>query len=653
MRDRRQIQTAVLGSAKSDDPLMLPLEAIELDAFRHRHQQDTFWCGVLLGGCGGQLTTKLYTDRVCHFAHHPDPSGRPHECSRRARDVASADHLYVKHAAAAWSATRGHQPRFHFPQLSGAPIGSVVDIAWEHHGRTLRVHLGPAVPPVWDDDGVEPVLGVGVPVDEETLVRRWYVHRIRLDSAGTARHVRIGTEAFARPATWFTLDQCEMTAQGFRTPAVERIIRARRKPPPRHAATGRSSALESKAHEPDLKGRLEAAMRSGSVAAVAALCRDIKSSGAMNGDHAAQVESVLQEAQQWLGNQARQRQELFDRLDAAVRERKTSTVRALLAQADGTAGSDRSRTEDAVAHAAVMFLEEQKRAARWEHRDAAPPVRGPKLRFPQARAARPPQQPAAKLSAPRRGKAKVPASEAAAHRRMRDILWELRLRADKVPELEVRALVQSLTRAAAAAGSQVTPAQRKEVDRWVARPPRRRPAPQPQAEPAAAAPAGQTADSPSHPARPGKEQAVRRQQAASAPRTDRSGRRQPAKAASGPDRLPADAMIPVADAVRGALKKAARERTTTSWSRLRRQLGSALPVLHPDDRVEVLAHVDAKTVPAEPLLSALIAVNDTSSPKLYQRLAARLGRDVPLSPLVATSQWQKDVLALHQLYRYR
>lgn len=32
--DRRQIQTAVLGSAESEDPLMLPLEAIELDAFR-------------------------------------------------------------------------------------------------------------------------------------------------------------------------------------------------------------------------------------------------------------------------------------------------------------------------------------------------------------------------------------------------------------------------------------------------------------------------------------------------------------------------------------------------------------------------------------------------------------------------------------------
>ncbi|WP_327406934.1 hypothetical protein OG194_47380 [Streptomyces sp. NBC_01288] len=47
--DRRQIQTAVLGSADSDDPLMLPLEAIELDAFQRLHESGTSWCGPLLG----------------------------------------------------------------------------------------------------------------------------------------------------------------------------------------------------------------------------------------------------------------------------------------------------------------------------------------------------------------------------------------------------------------------------------------------------------------------------------------------------------------------------------------------------------------------------------------------------------------------------
>lgn len=51
----------------------------------HRGDRDTFWCGLLLGGCGGRPTTKLYTDRVCHFAHHPGPDGLPHLCGRPAR----------------------------------------------------------------------------------------------------------------------------------------------------------------------------------------------------------------------------------------------------------------------------------------------------------------------------------------------------------------------------------------------------------------------------------------------------------------------------------------------------------------------------------------------------------------------------------------
>ncbi|MFC8669014.1 hypothetical protein [Streptomyces sp. NPDC057199] len=44
---------------------------------------------------GLQLTTKLYTDRVRHFAHYPGPDGHPHLCGRRARGVNSADHLWL------------------------------------------------------------------------------------------------------------------------------------------------------------------------------------------------------------------------------------------------------------------------------------------------------------------------------------------------------------------------------------------------------------------------------------------------------------------------------------------------------------------------------------------------------------------------------
>ncbi|PAZ09333.1 hypothetical protein CLM62_47090 [Streptomyces sp. SA15] len=50
-----------------------------------------------------------------------------------------------------------------------------------------------------------------------------------------------------------------------------------------------------------------------------------------------------------------------------------------------------------------------------------------------------------------------------------------------------------------------------------------------------------------------------------------------------------------ASAVRGALKKAARAQTTTSWGQLERQLGSALPRTTRAHRVQILTLVDQAT----------------------------------------------------------
>lgn len=61
-RHTRLVQTAVIGDEHSDIPIVLPTEAIELDAFRRIHAHDTFWRGLLLGGCGAQLANKLYVD---------------------------------------------------------------------------------------------------------------------------------------------------------------------------------------------------------------------------------------------------------------------------------------------------------------------------------------------------------------------------------------------------------------------------------------------------------------------------------------------------------------------------------------------------------------------------------------------------------------
>jgi hypothetical protein len=51
---------------------------------------------------------------------------------------------------------------------------------------------------------------MSVPVDRDMLIRRRYVHRVRLDSESTVRRVRTGTEAFARPTERFGLEEREI-----------------------------------------------------------------------------------------------------------------------------------------------------------------------------------------------------------------------------------------------------------------------------------------------------------------------------------------------------------------------------------------------------------------------------------------------------------
>ncbi|MFG2943309.1 hypothetical protein [Streptomyces sp. NPDC048282] len=48
-----------------------------------------------------------------------------------------------------------------------------------------------------------------------------------------------------------------------------------------------------------------------------------------------------------------------------------------------------------------------------------------------------------------------------------------------------------------------------------------------------------------------------------------------------------------------------------------------------------------------------MAAGDTAAPSLYQRAADGLGRDVSGNVQDARSQWQADILRLHQLYRYK
>ncbi|MFF1715777.1 hypothetical protein [Streptomyces sp. NPDC058268] len=436
--DKRRIQTAVLGGADSEEPLMLPMEAIELDAFRHRYESDTFWCGTLLGGCGGQLTTKLYVDRACHFAHHPDPDGLPHVCGRHARGVNSADHLYVKSAAAAWLADRGEQASFEYTRPDGAPLGSVVDVRWRH--GALRVHLDQAVTPAWDDD-VEPVLGTLVPVDRDTLIRRWYVHRIRLDSEGTERHVRIGTEAFARPTEWFALDDCEMTERGLSTPAVERIIRGRTTAPP-----ARWPAAKAK-KEPGMRARAQVLLRQltearkvGSVVVVNRVCRDLATLGGFSPAEQSELAGALEDAHRWLQGQADVRRELFERLNEAVTAELTQQIRELLVRVNATAAHERTAPEERIVDAAADFL-----SARAHEQMAADAER------------------ALEEAAAKRAELKARAASETVRRVLRDLGRRPRRHISKAT---LHSQVQLLIESAAEAGRHITSSQTREIDRW-------------------------------------------------------------------------------------------------------------------------------------------------------------------------------------------
>ncbi|WP_432171190.1 zinc finger domain-containing protein [Streptomyces sp. 1222.5] len=351
--DRRRIQTAVLSSAESEEPLMLPMEAIELDVFRHRYEGETFWCGTLLGGCGGQLTTKLYTDRACHFAHHPDPDGLPHACGRRARGVNSADHLYVRSAAAAWLASHGEQASFEYTGPAGAPLGSVVDIRWPR--GALRVHLDQTVAPVWDD-GLEPVLGLGVPVDRDTLIRRWYVHRIRLDSEGTSRRVRIGTEAFARPTEWFALEECEVTERGLSTPAVQRIIQARSAAAPTKWTPGQNTDTAQDTRARELLRKLLYARRTESIALAESVCREIPELAGVSPRLQEQLDAALRSGLLWIEKEVEARRELFASLEQAVAEKRAGKVKKLLRHAKTAAKEACSEEESRVINAADACL---------------------------------------------------------------------------------------------------------------------------------------------------------------------------------------------------------------------------------------------------------------------------------------------------------
>ncbi|MER7191383.1 hypothetical protein [Streptomyces flaveolus] len=341
------MQTAVIGNEHSDVPVVLPMKAIELDAFRRRHRGDSFWCGLLLGGCGARLADKLYVDRQCHFQHYPQGQhGGVAVCRRRGVGEASADHLYVKGALQASLADHGRAARFSYPD----PIGSALDVDLGG-GRQFRVHLDGHVRPVWD--GGIPIVEAGVPLEPGTFSRCRYVYRVRLQSEGTGRRVWIGTESLARATEWVPLAECGWSADGLVTEAAQRILKDTPPTPP-----PRTQPLPEAVTR--LIRGLESAQRSGTVEHVRRLCEGSTAFLQTLQPHArTEAQQALAEARTWLDGHLGYQQGVFADLQRAMDDKRAWDVREHYNRATALTRRGASDAELQVLRTARAFLQEK------------------------------------------------------------------------------------------------------------------------------------------------------------------------------------------------------------------------------------------------------------------------------------------------------
>ncbi|MFD7689879.1 hypothetical protein [Streptomyces sp. NPDC059781] len=229
MLDHRLVQTAVIGNSKSDHPVILPMGASELEAWRRRHPKYTYWCGYELGGCGGKLMDRLYHDKVCHFAH---VAGGP-TCGRAATGESSADHLFIKRGLRSLLDKYGQRGEVRTRDLGSGP-GGAVDLYLPAARRWLRFQLSSLDYRSWrtanldlggDVDEVDWFFGTDGPLTEEILARNGYTLRFRLETRGGERRVYIGTRTHDGPSVrWDPLEDCRIEQAGLLTPSAEGVL---------------------------------------------------------------------------------------------------------------------------------------------------------------------------------------------------------------------------------------------------------------------------------------------------------------------------------------------------------------------------------------------------------------------------------------------
>ncbi|WP_129305668.1 hypothetical protein [Streptomyces sp. L2] len=224
--DHRRVQTAVIGDKYSGDPVILPMDHHELDHWRKLHPNYTYWCGIQLGGCGGELSDRRYTDKVCHFAHHPNAV-----CRRTANGESSADHLFIKRGMERLLARQGLRGKVSTRDLGTGP-GDAVDVFVPGTRRRVRFQLAAIDHLAWrqaaerfahDADGADWVFAQDGPLTHELHYRQGYSLRVRLSTHGGERRVHIGVSAQGHPLQWTPLEECTLTPTGLLTPPLETI----------------------------------------------------------------------------------------------------------------------------------------------------------------------------------------------------------------------------------------------------------------------------------------------------------------------------------------------------------------------------------------------------------------------------------------------
>ncbi|MEV0179020.1 hypothetical protein AB0I54_06885 [Streptomyces sp. NPDC050625] len=225
--DGRLVQTAVIGSRNSGRAIILPTDADELTRWRRRHPAYTYWCGTQLGGCGNELSDRLYRDKVCHFAHRPHTS-----CHRTATGAASADHLFIKDDLAAWAGRNRLKARATSRDLGIGP-GDAVDFRVGAARQHVRFQFSRLAHTEWEQARqrlssesatLDWVFGPGTaqPETMEELYDEYgYLLRFRFETQGAVRRIRLRAEDPRRSTDWVSLDVCAMTPEGLRVPGVQ------------------------------------------------------------------------------------------------------------------------------------------------------------------------------------------------------------------------------------------------------------------------------------------------------------------------------------------------------------------------------------------------------------------------------------------------